>query len=386
MFKFQQFRDLHTATVGHHSAADGRTGRDGVSPSRQALRGCYGPPVADDVDEKLTSDTTMTGRPRIEELDVIRGFALCGIHVVNVYQQVVFAAVFGDQPGLGVTVMPAIVRYGFYERFLPIFTLLFGVSFAIFLASAGNRTDRPRAVLARRLAVLAVLGALHQLFHPGEALLPYAVFGLVVLLPASYLRPRWALAVGLVLVLVGAQTVAGYGVMPGLLVLGFALAGLGVADALGDQTRRWALAAAVLGAVTVAYWSAVAAGIELPRLSFGATSLPSQLAGVVTGLLYVCLVVLVLRTSTARVLSWALAPMGRMALTNYLFATVLILVFSPMLGIDGLDDWPAVAGLVLVIIAVEVGASRVWLARFRFGPAEWLWRCATWWKMVPNRR
>lgn len=55
-----------------------------------------------------------------------------------------FAAVFGDQPGLGVTVMPAIVRYGFYERFLPIFILLFGVSFAIFLASAGsNRTDRP---------------------------------------------------------------------------------------------------------------------------------------------------------------------------------------------------------------------------------------------------
>lgn len=110
--------------------------------------------------------------------------------------------------------------------------------------------------------MLAVFGALHQLFHPGEALLPYAVFGLVVLLPASYFRPRWALAVGLVFVLVGAQTVAGYGVMPGLLVLGFALAGLGVADALGDQTRRWALAAAVLGAVTVAYWSSVAATTE----------------------------------------------------------------------------------------------------------------------------
>lgn len=58
----------------------------------------------------------------------------------------------------------------------------------------------------------------------------------------------------------------------------------------------------------------------------------------VTGLFYVCLAVFVLRTSTGRVLSWALAPMGRMALTNYLFATVLILVFSPMLGIDGLDD------------------------------------------------
>ncbi|MEV8221790.1 hypothetical protein AB0P16_04905 [Dietzia maris] len=103
--------------------------------------------MAGDTNERLTSDTTTTGRRRIEELDVIRGFALCGIHVVNVYQQVVFSELFGDQPGLGVTVMPAIVRYGFYERFLPIFTLLFGVGFAIFLASAGSRADRPRVVL-----------------------------------------------------------------------------------------------------------------------------------------------------------------------------------------------------------------------------------------------
>ena len=101
MFKFQQFRDLHTATVGHHSAADRRTGRDGVSPSRQALRGYYGPPVADDVDEKLTSDTTMTGRPRIEEFDVIRGFALCGIHVVNVYQQVCSPRSLATSPDSG---------------------------------------------------------------------------------------------------------------------------------------------------------------------------------------------------------------------------------------------------------------------------------------------
>lgn len=337
-------------------------------------------------DEKLKSDTTTTGRSRIVELDVLRGFALCGIHVVNVYQQVVFAALFGDQRGLGITVMPPIVRYGFYERFLPIFTLLFGVSFAIFLAAAGNRTDRPRIVLARRLAVLGVFGVLHQVFHPGEALLPYAVLGLVVLLPVSFMRPWWAVATGLLLLVIGAQTVAGYGVMPGLLALGYALAGLGVADALAVHTRRWAAATTVLGTVTVTYWWSIVAGVELPRWSFGATSLPSQLAGVVTGLFYVCVMVLLLRTPARHPLIWALAPMGRMALTNYLLATILILTFSPLLGIDGLDDWPAVTGLVCGIIAVETVTSRLWLNRFRFGPAEWVWRCATWWEVVPIRR
>lgn len=332
------------------------------------------------------ADTTTTGRPRIVQLDAVRGFALCGIHVVNVYQQVVFAAMFGDQRGLGLGVMPDVVRYGFYERFLPIFTLLFGVGFALFLASAENRTDRPRVVFARRLAVLAAIGALHQLVHPGEVLLPYAIFGLVILLPASYLRPWWAVGVGVVLILVGGQTVAGYGVMPGLLVLGYGLAGLGVADALGTHARRWSVAAVALGAVTVAYWATVAAGVELPRLSFGATSLPSQLAGVLTGLFYVCALALVLRTPPGRALGGLLTPMGRMALTNYLLATVLILGLSPLFGIDGLEDWPAVVGLVVGIIALEIVFSRLWLARFRFGPAEWLWRCATWWEMTPIRR
>nr|WP_277815577.1 DUF418 domain-containing protein [Dietzia kunjamensis] len=174
--------------------------------------------------------------------------------------------------------------------------------------------------------------------------------------------------------------------MPGLLVVGYALAGLGCADALGHQTRRWVLAAAMLGAVTIAYWTSVAVGIHFPRLSFGATSLPSQLAGVVTGLFYICLVVLALRTPAGSVLRWALAPMGRMALTNYLLATVFILVLSPILAIDGLDDWPAIVALVVGIIVAEIVASRAWLARFRFGPAEWLWRCATWWEMTPIRR
>ena len=38
--------------------------------------------------------------------------------------------------------MPDVVRHGFYGRFFPIFTLLFGLGFAIFLESAGKRLTR----------------------------------------------------------------------------------------------------------------------------------------------------------------------------------------------------------------------------------------------------
>lgn len=324
-------------------------------------------------------------KKRIVEIDAVRGFALCGIHVVNVYQQVVFPEMFGEMRGKGMSVMPDLVRYGFYERFFPIFTLLFGLGFAIFLESAGKKTDSPRKVLARRLVALAVIGAVHQVFHQGEALLPYAVFGLIFLLPSSFLRPWLTLIVGFVLLLVGGQLIAGYGVMPGLLVIGLALAGFGVHRRLGSHTGAWVVATLIFGAITAAYLWTVWAGIELPKLSIGLASLPDQLAGVAAGMFYACLLVLLMRIGLRRPLGALFAPMGRMALTNYLMATVLILVFSPILGIRDVSDWPQIAGLVIGIIVVEAIWSHLWLARFRYGPAEWAWRCVTWWRKMPIR-
>src|SRR5690606_1139224 len=126
-------------------------------------------------------------RRRIEALDVLRGFALCGILLVNI----------GPVTGMGYDAVeagrisgPAAPELWLHMlvggRFFPIFSFLFGIGFAIFLDSAADRHPRPRLLLLRRLAALGLLGALHQTLHPGEALLPYAVFGLLVLVPASF--------------------------------------------------------------------------------------------------------------------------------------------------------------------------------------------------------
>jgi uncharacterized protein len=39
----------------------------------------------------------------------------------------------------------------------------------------------------------------------------------------------------------------------------------------------------------------------------------------------------------------------------------------------------------LALFAAQVVFSKWWLARFRFGPLEWIWRCATNWKVEPIR-
>lgn len=323
---------------------------------------------------------------RIEELDVVRGFALCGIHAVNVYQLVVLPELYPEGIGYGTDELPALIRYGFRERFLPIFTLLFGVSFGIFLQRAGGRTPRPRLILVRRLVALAALGALHQLVHPGEVLLVYAVMGLIVLLPGSFLGGAWAVAVGVVLVLIGGQFIPAYGVMPGLLLIGFGLAALRVPEGL-SRHPGWVALAFLISAVSAAgYILAVTSGVHVPSLSLGWISLTGQLAALCSGLAYTTGLLLLLRTPLAGALHRFLAPMGRMSLSNYLAATALILLGAPLLGIAGFDDALAITALVISIIVVEAIWSTLWLRGFRYGPAEWAWRCVTWWERVPNRR
>ena len=73
-----------------------------------------------------------------------------------------------------------------------------------------------------------------------------------------------------------------------------------------------------------------------------------------------------------------LEPAGRMALTNYIAQSVIgTWVFYGY----GLGQWgmPRAQQLlyVLLVFALQVLASRWWLARFRYGPLEWLWRWAT---------
>ena len=43
-------------------------------------------------------------------------------------------------------------------------------------------------------------------------------------------------------------------------------------------------------------------------------------------------------------------------------------------------------GFVLLGWALMLAWSAPWLARFRYGPLEWLWRCLTYWQLFPLRR
>jgi uncharacterized protein len=81
------------------------------------------------------------------------------------------------------------------------------------------------------------------------------------------------------------------------------------------------------------------------------------------------------------------APVGRMALTNYLMQTVIATTIFYNYGLGYYGKMGSAVGLVLciAIFVMQAWLSAWWLRRYQFGPAEWLWRSLTYCKMQPMR-
>lgn len=82
-----------------------------------------------------------------------------------------------------------------------------------------------------------------------------------------------------------------------------------------------------------------------------------------------------------------LAVIGRMGLTNYLWQSVVMsLLFLPYgLRLEGAFALWIHPLFAVVIFLTHLPLSTWWLARFRFGPAEWIWRTATYGRVQPMR-
>ncbi|MCL3863296.1 DUF418 domain-containing protein [Actinotalea sp. K2] len=328
-----------------------------------------------------TREAPLGARPRILALDVLRGFALCGIILVNIAPVTSFGRELPPSP---TTLQDPTgwLQLLVQQRFFPLFSLLFGISFSLLLESARQRGARERVVLLRRLIVLLPLGVLHQLLQPGEALTFYALFGLLILLPSTWL-PRWAVALGAGLLVSVAVLLTGGGLplVPGLLLLGSALVRYGVVDRWGSTTRGPAVLLLLFTVVAVP--ALVQQVRTLPQSGF---SISSAVAGLALAGVYTTMVLLLLRTRLQRTLATGFRPLGRMALTNYVSATPLMLFAGHALDWPRSDSWAQLFLVAVGILVIQWVFSVLWLRRFRQGPLEYLWRTATWMQAQPMKR
>ncbi|WP_317230972.1 DUF418 domain-containing protein [Clavibacter sp. MX14-G9D] len=319
---------------------------------------------------------------RIVALDVIRGVALCGIALVNIGPLTRFGTAAGFYEPAALDTVAGWLQLLVQQRFFPVFALLFGIGFALLLDSATRTTARPRLVLLRRLLLLLAIGIPFQFLQPGSALLPFAVVGLVVLLPSSWL-PRAVVAVAAVVVTAAGIVGAGGGLalIPGMFLAGSALTRYGVVERVGRSRRGSMAVTLVAAALAVPLVLLQAAAIEASGFS-----VESAAAGLALAVAWAALVSWLVTTRAARPLTAAFAPLGRMALTNYVAAAPLMLAAGALLDLPHATSWTPVLATAVAVLVGQAIVSALWLRHCTQGPLEWLWRWGTWGRRGPLRR
>jgi uncharacterized protein len=103
---------------------------------------------------------------------------------------------------------------------------------------------------------------------------------------------------------------------------------------------------------------------------------------------YAAGLILLVKAGAAAGLRRALAAVGQMAFSNYLLQSVItsILFLGWGFGLAGALDYADQLVVVGAIWIVQLAVSPIWLARYRFGPAEWLWRSLTYGRRQPMQR
>jgi uncharacterized protein len=127
--------------------------------------------------------------------------------------------------------------------------------------------------------------------------------------------------------------------------------------------------------MTVTFWQALDGFIVL-------------VGGMALALAYTSGIALLSRSPRWRARLAFLAPVGRMALTNYLAESLLVtLLFNSYgLGLFGKVSYAGGFAITLAVCTLLVFTSRWWFTRFHFGPVEWLWRSVTYWTLPPMRK
>ena len=358
---------------------------------------------------------------RHTNLDMVRGTAILGILLMNavifgIGMDAYFEITKGNATGLD-WVIGAAGEILIDQKFMGLFSLLFGASAALFMdrAQAKGSTSKQAARLSlKRNALLMGIGAIHSVFWVGDILLLYAICSLPLILMRN-VTPRTLMiagvgvflsaipmAVGMDALLIEAAlegaspkdledlfslaiAVDGFARALGMMMLGMGMYRRGLlTDTEWIARRRWAaLGGLVLAwALAASGWAwTVFGGSERTLLA----NIPNTLATIPATLGYmVGLFWLDARFSNSALVG-RLRSVGRMALTNYLMQTALGLTVFGVLGVQA-GGRTGVLVFVVCVWAFQLAASPPWLERHVYGPIEWLWRAATYGRWPAWRR
>ncbi|WP_314350424.1 DUF418 domain-containing protein [Mammaliicoccus vitulinus] len=373
-------------------------------------------------------------KQRIFSIDALRGFSLLGILMMNIltfaypYQIINPFEFFQHQDGALFKISSLFIVASFY----PIFAFLFGYGLSIMYQNSIEKGLDYYPMIIRRLSFLLLLGVIHGIFiFYGDILATYALLGFIAIIFVK-LKPQYslvALSIGFsILILlyilpvvllqdvtqvenfVGIQELervnnilasADY-----LSIVGFNLKyfGLNISSIIfvgpfsilpimlfgiyAQQTnwlnkiRNHKNLYTVIGLVIFVLGLAIKMIQIILEGSMSSQLISQMVGGPIVALSYIIFFVLLCESATARKILNPLQYIGKLSLTTYISQSVICIIIFYGIGFNYYGKLPVftIYTMSIVIYAVQLLLSYLYLKRFKQGPLEKLWRKVTYLK------
>lgn len=388
-------------------------------------------------------------RNRIHSVDALRGFALAGIVIAHVLEQFLAGSPTDEMRAVmfsgPVDFMVDTVSFWIIRgKFFALFSLLFGLSFFIQMDNAEKSGVNYKTRYLWRLLVLLGIGLFHNFFYSGDILVIYVLFGFL-LIPFHSVSNKVVLALAVILFL-GAGRFLSFGIFGndsiialnienfdekymaaitggtlmdvwrvnfialigkfnfqmgvlgrGYLTFAFFLLGMWIGrtrllENLQSNTKvlkkiiLWSFVGTI--AMIPLFWYLFSQMDNIFNFtswwSMFALSAYDNFNFFFTIFLAAGFVYLFELPKMENLFSW-FAPYGRMALTNYVFQSLIgtFLFFNWGLGQAGQFRNIELLLIAFLIIGAQMIISWYWMKKFKYGPIEWLWRSLTYLKVQP---
>jgi len=397
------------------------------------------------MNDKATGVAPVTSAERIGEMDVLRGFALLGVLLANLgwWSFTSFTATQEQRDGWMAVAENRnsimLLNWLVSDKANTLFATLFGIGFWVMMERLKAKGGDFNRIYLRRLTILALAGFAHfYLFWPWDILHMYALTGFV-LFALRGLSMRAMLWIGLPLAIFARPAVEYWRKVSGLEEMGHDMVFSPAATEARQQVilngdywswvQEYARVAYydywatylfvawwlyVLGRFLIGAWiarqgwlsrtsellpqirkifyisfpiglalEALATGVEFDMVGLSGPwtkfihffGVPMLDIGYATGL------ILLFHSKSWSFFPKMFAPVGRMALTNYITQSFLYFYLvtgvGPGLGMAGKISPPNIMLICFAFFAAQIVFSHWWLARYRFGPLEWCWRALT---------
>jgi len=375
----------------------------------------------------------MKAQNRILLIDIIRGFALFGILLVNMksfYSPVFIETMYGISPHFeGIDHIIHLFYQLFIQmKFYPIFAFLFGLGFYLFLHKEFNMI-----LFIKRMIILFFIGMIHLIFFwYGDILHVYAATSIILVLffkvPSKWILCWVAALLTVYHLFISLNTLISTNsllesndyssmlstyvsiykessyfdwvwyrlkieIIPTLYqypfvfvpVLAWFLLGLYIGKEkiyernplnIKRVSLWWRISLymsigfLILNVLALIFW---------PNILYSMTSA----SGVVLAILYVTSIYVFFDHPFVKKALYPLSFVGRMSLSNYLFQSIFLISFFRMFNLY--NNISLTEGLIITIVffLFQLVVSKYWLSYFHQGPVEWIWRSMTLKKISP---